>query len=292
MLFLFHKEFGICRANLKRLRKLNSDIKVYALYGGPISESDNARIAIQDIVDDFYVFEPNRDPIWKWKHLDQMTAIWFKEKGQYLEWETLLVMHWDMLILAPLCELFAGLKPGEILLSGLRPLNTVSSWWPWVQPDNQDLESFKKLLNDKFSYKDKLLACLFIVVCYPRQFLEKYIEIGHPDIGFLEYKIPTLAHIFGIPFCHNHTFQPWWAANPVTKKAPMRERILNAVSQEVPRSVIMKELASRDGLKLFHPVFRNYPKVMEYRYIAFLLCIMYPIYHFCAKRINSLLTKL
>ena len=288
VLFLFHKNFRVCRKNLIRLRNLNENLRVFALYGGPLSEANRARKTFQNLVDDFYVYKYEKDPIWKWKNLDQMVATWFVDKGQDLDWKTILIMHWDMLILAPLQNLFFELQPGEILLSGLRPISTVSSWWPLADPNDSDLLSFKKLLHNKFNYEDELYACLFIVVCYPRQFLEQYILANHPEIGFLEYKIPTLANIFGIPFCKNHVFQPWWASNPATKNVPMGERILNAVSQEVPRTVIFKELLKKDGHRLFHPVFKNYPYCIENRHIA--LTLFY-FYHFI-EILSNLLKRL
>lgn len=113
-----------------------------------------------------------------------------------------------------------------------------------------------------------MFACLFIVVCLPRVFLEKYVAIGHPEIGFLEYKIPTLAHMFGIPVCSNHDFDPWWAKDPATANVPGYQRILNAIGQEIPFSVILHELANNKGKRLFHPVSKILPGWIENQYMV------------------------
>lgn len=295
VLFFFHKNFKTCRRNLKTLRKLNEDLRVFALYGGPLSEANKARNVLQNLVDDFYVYMNEKDPHWKWKNGDQIVTEWFIDKGQYLKWETIFIMHWDMLILSPLQKLFSGLQPGEILLSGLRPIDTVSSWWPWAKPNNPELKSFKKIIRNEFNYEGELYACLFIVVCYPRQFLKQYVSIGHPEIGFIEYKIPTMAKIFDIPFCKNHVFQPWWSSNPSTKNVSMRERLLNAVSQEVPRLVVLNELTRKDGYRLFHPVFKRYPNCIKNRHIAlvfFYVCHCIEIVSNLFRKIKSLLYQI
>lgn len=271
VLFWFYAKFDICRERLHRLRKFNEDVRVFALYGGSLLEAEIAQNAVCGLVDDFYAYPHEKDSNWKWEHGDQIIATWYIERGQYLKWDTIFIMQWDMLILDPLQKLFFGLQPHEILLSGFRPISTVSSWWPWANPKNSDILSFKEMLRNKFNYEGELFACLFIVVCFPRIFLEKYVAAGHLETGFLEYKIPTMAHVFGISVCNNHDFEPWWAENPATRNSPKRQHILNAVGQEVPLSVILQELANGDGKRLFHPVSKILPSWMENKYMVKML---------------------
>lgn len=127
VLFWFYKDFEICRERLQRLRRFNKGLRVFALYGGPPLEAETARHTLHKLVDDFYVYSKDKDSQWKWKHGDQMIATWYAERGQHLEWGTIFIMQWDMLIVAPLEKLFSGLQPNEVLLSGFRPISTVSS---------------------------------------------------------------------------------------------------------------------------------------------------------------------
>jgi hypothetical protein len=275
VLFWFYKDFETCRERLQRLRKRNEGVRVFALYGGPLLEAEIAQNVLHKWVDDFYVYPQEKNSYWKWKHGDQMITTWYMERGQYLKWETIFIVQWDMLILDSLEKLFLGLQPHEILLSGFRPISTVSSWWPWANPTNSDLLSFKELLRNKFNYEGELFVCLFIVICLPRVFLEKYVAAGHPEIGFLEYKIPTMAHVFGVPVCNKHNFEPWWRANPATKNVPRRQRILNAVGEEVSLLVILQELMNSDGKRLFHPVSNILPSWMENQYMIKILSYTY-----------------
>ena len=271
ILFWFYTEFKACAKKLKKIRSCNKDARVFALYGGPLSETHMARQVVNPYVDDFYVYRHEKEPRWKWENGEQILADWYLERGQHLPWETIFIMQWDMLISAPLQELFSGLQPGEILLSGFRPMHEVASWWHWANPKNPNLKAFKALLRKKFHYEDELAVCLFIVACFPRIFFEKFVGAGHPEVGFIEYKIPTMANMFRIPVCHKHGFHPWWGSDPTTKNAPPHQRLLNATGQEVPLSVILKEFSKNNGQRLFHPVFRHYPKWMENRYIAVIL---------------------
>ena len=275
VLFWFYKDFDTCQKRLQRLRRLNQDIHIFALYGGDPDDADTAQNAIQEWVDDFYVYPYEKDPKWKWKHGDQMMATWYIERGRHLQWDTIFIMQWDMLIYDPLERLFCTLQSNEILLSGFRSIHKISSWWPWADSKDPDLSSFKDWLHRQFNYDGELFACLFIVVCLPRIFLDKYVEVGHPEAGFLEYKIPTLAHIFDIPVCHQHGFEPWWAADPATRNAPGHQRTLNAVGQEIPLSVILRELTKDNGKRIFHPVFRTIPAWMENPISARILCYSY-----------------
>jgi len=254
VLFWFYKDFGTCRSRLQDLREQNAGIRVFALYGGPLSKSERARIMVGDLVDDFYAFPEKRTSKWKWRNGDQLIARWYKERGRLLDWNTVFVMQWDMLILDPLEKLFRELRPEEILLSGFRPIRSVTPWWFWSNPRKSDLMSFKNLLRSRYRYEGELFACLFIVICFPRRFLQKYVDAGHPETGFLEYKIPTLARLFGIPVCTNHGFDPWWRNEPATRHVPPHLRLLNADRKEIPSSVL-RDAAGRDVKKLFHPVY-------------------------------------
>lgn len=263
VLFWFYKKHGVCAQRLRGLREMNPTARIYGLYGGPGPGVEEAGAKLSRYLDDLYVFPEQRSAAWKWRNGDQLIARWYRDRGRYLEWETVFVMQWDMLPLAPLGELFHTLEPGQLLLSGFRPIAEVESWWPWVGGKNplkqKEFESFKEFLSIRFGYEGPLFACLFVVVCFPRSFLQRYSQESIPETGFLEYKIPTLARVFGTPICLDHPYEPWWAANPLTGSLPPHKRILNGVGKEVPTSVILREFSRPNGARLFHPVSRKVP---------------------------------
>ena len=262
ILFWFYKRLDICKDRLKTLRLYNPNVKIFGLYGGSISNINEVKSIMVPFLDDLYIFNKNKDSIWKWKNGDKLIASWYKDRGSQLDWETIFVVQWDMLVLAPLSQLFNMLKPGQILLSGFRPLEEVKEDWIWTDGSNYDnkleFDSFIEDLSKKYDYFGPQFACLFIIVCLPRLFLEKYIDKKTPDIGFLEYKIPTMAKVFGIPICNEHPYNPSWSTRPKLNQ----EKILNAVGVEVPLSVILNEYSKPLGLKIFHPVRKHVPMWM------------------------------
>ena len=155
---------------------------------------------------------------------------------------------------------FGMVKRNEILLSGLRPVSEVKNWWPWVnRPDLlQDFESFVSYLNESYGFTEDPLCCLFIVACLSRRFMGLYVESGPPAVGFIEYRVPTMAKVLGVAFCTHHGFRPWWAAHPRARWVPQSRRLLKAVGNDVPREVVVK--AARTGrAKIFHPYRSLFP---------------------------------
>ncbi|MCM8738703.1 hypothetical protein M5E06_31875 [Azospirillum sp. A1-3] len=267
ILFWFYKDFDVCENRLAGLRARNPGVPIYGLYGGEAAQALEAERRLRQWLDDFYAFTEPRSAHWKWQHGDRVIAAWHRDCGAELPWDSLVIVQWDMLLLAPLERLFATLKPGHALFSGLRPEREVAGWWGWLNdsdPDKRtDRDAFRTYLKDQHGYQGELLCCLFIVVCLPRRFLTLYVSEGPPEVGFLEYKLPTLARVYGIPFCEDHPYRPWWASNPETRHAPARARLLNAVGEDVSFDTILAEMARPDGGRIVHPYRKLFPNRLK-----------------------------
>jgi hypothetical protein len=273
VLFWFYRSFDVCENRLKLLRRLNGpELPIYALYGGPASEAPEAERRLSRYLDDFYAYPEDRTAEWKWINGDQLIAAWHEGRGRTLPWDTVVVVQWDMLVLRPVRDLFAGLRPGEMLLSGFRPAREVEAWWGWAKDDDspraQEREGFVRWLRETQEYEGELWCCLFIVAAFPRAFLDRYLEAGAPVCGFLEYKLPTLAVAFGLPVVSDPRFWPWWASDPGTRDAASQERLLNAVGQEASLPAVLEHLLSRDAIGLIHPYRRPLPPWLMYRPLA------------------------
>ena len=262
VLFWFYADFDLCRERLGLLRALNPETPIYGLYGGPLEEADEARRVLGGQLDDLYAYPEAREPQWKWLHGDRLIAAWRRDRGDQLAWDTVVLAQWDMLILAPLEQLFGGLKPGEAVFSGLRPGSEVAAWWGWLKGEDpakrEEAEAFRALLQRDYGYEGELWCCLFIVIALPRVLLDRYLEAGPPAPGFLEYKLPTLARVFGVA-AGDGGFRPWWGAEPATRDAPAQERVLNAVGEEVALSTVLSELQRPGGARVFHPYRGDFP---------------------------------
>lgn len=262
VLFWFYKDPDLCENRLAVLRRANPAARIYGLFGGDPAQAGHFRQRLGRHLDDFYVFDAVRDAHWKWYHGDQMIAHWYRERGVSLEWDSLFVAQWDMLVFGRLDVLFGGLRAGEMLFSGLRPVREVDPWWWYVREGSAEREEYLRFLHfvrETQGFAGEPLCGEFIVVCLPRAFLARYVDIPQPELGFLEYKMPIYAQIFGIPFCTDHPYAPWWGDDPATRDAPLLARALNSESQDVPLRSVCTHLAWPWGRRIFHPVFRDYP---------------------------------
>src|SRR5437764_596397 len=102
---------------------------------------------------------------------------------------------------------------------------------------------------------------LFIVAFLPRRFLERYaaVRLPQPELGFLEYAIPTYARAFGHRFASDRRFQPFWARDTANLHAPLRKRLLNAVGAELTLGIVLRERLRPGGRRVFHPYYCRYP---------------------------------
>lgn len=276
ILFWFYKEPEICKNRLEILRRDNPSTPIYGLYGGKLEAADSFQTALKSYLDDFYVFSEDKDSYWKWIQGDLMITQWFRDRGKDLEWDTIVIVQWDMLVFGAVQELFSMLKPDQILLSGLRPIADVEAEWQWVSPKfperrHQYLE-FLDYVRKTYNYNQKPLGCLFIVIGFPRSFLEKYSYVEEPELGFLEYRIPIYAQLFGTPFCENHPFQAWWVdVDPIFQAKNPLKRAWNSVSlklfpnplnpakREISLIPLYRHITDKHGARIFHPYEKMFP---------------------------------
>ena len=270
ILFWCYKNPSLCRDRVENLRRQNPDSPIYVLFGGEIPDAPEFEAALSGLVDDFYVFDdpppagyaPTSDyrggAYWKYMHGDMMWVAWHRDRGTQLEWDTVVVVQWDMLIYGRLDEVFSCLKPGQILLSGHQPVSLVEDTWLWVvgRVEREWYDDFLSYVRERYDYDQDPLCCLAIVVCLPRVFLDKLSEVEHLEKGGLEYRMPVYAQIFGVPFCEGHPFKPWWRAN---ERRPFGVT-LTARTVEIWAPTIAANLLRRGGARVFHPYWRKTPR--------------------------------
>lgn len=260
VLFWCYQHPQLCRNRLEVLRHHDPDVPVYVVYGGPLEHLGAFQQALEPFADDLWAFEGDHDRPWRWRNGDLMLADWFRHRGQDLEWDTVLIVQWDLLVVAPMAELLPDLQVDDVLLSGLRPLDEVRPWWRWsTGHDAAALARFEAWLDDQALPSADRWCCQFIVAALPRSFWERYAQLGEDVPGFLEYRIPTLAAAWGLRFRTDHPYDPWWEQDPEAEPPDARSRALNAGDHPVPLVTVLAQRRRPDGLRAFHPYHGLYP---------------------------------
>jgi hypothetical protein len=242
-LFWFYKEPDVCENRLDLLRRHNGDLAVFGLFGGEAGEAPLFEARLRGRLDDFYAAPP-ADREWKWLNGDLMLLDWYERRGRDLAWDQIAVVQWDMLVLGSLKGQLPGMKPDEMFLSGLAPLDETLEWrWYWTRDPARrpDYLSFRQHVGAHFGFQRAPLRCFFIFQVFPRAFFERYAAIPAREIGMLEYKVPTYAEIFGIPFF---------------RRDLGIDTALNPDAREIAGDFIRRELDKPAGWRLFHPYYR------------------------------------
>lgn len=251
ILFWFYKEPEICQNRLELLKKKNPEVKIYGLFGGEPSEAQKYQEKLGEYFDDFYAFTGNKESNWKWINGDLLILDWYEHRGRNLDWDSISIIQWDMLVFDSLKNQFPEIKPGEIYFSGLKELDeeTENNWW-WTKPNGEERQNYLNFLEyvkQNFTYTSRALCCLFILEIFPRIFFDKYLSVSNKEVGMLEYKNPTYAKIFELPF-YKRDLGVRWHENSV--------RPLNAIPEEIPTEYIKSELEKPQGWRIFHPYFK------------------------------------
>jgi hypothetical protein len=262
ILFWIYKDVDLCINRLRMLRRLNPELSIYCLYGGPLEAAEAFREGLEPWVHDFHVFSEERSPRWKWLQGDQLITNWYRERGVDLPWDTIFIAQWDLLMLSPLQELCAALEPEQLILPGLRCIRDVEHFWWWVRPGSSELEEYQRFsqaLASSGLLPEDPLCCNFVAAALPRRFLDRYAAIPDPDGGFLEYKIPMYAQAWGMDFCRSHPFNPVWTGERERGRVTTYLQTMHAEKQPIRRPTLLLNAVSPWGSRVFHPYERPFP---------------------------------
>lgn len=253
LLFWFYKDIDICKNRLELIRKHNPDIKIYGLYGGDHAEAHTFDTGLSSYLDDFYTC-PYQDSYWKWRHGDLTILDWYEKRGKNLDWDSVCIIQWDLLVFDNIRTQFSDIKKDELYVTAYGELEERhEEQWDWTASNSKerpDYIAFREYIKETYGYNTKPLRSVFVLAVLPRLFLEKYLEVENKEVGFLEYKIPTYADIFNIPIFKKNLGTKWF---DTTKE---EDQALNGNAVEIPEERIRKELAKPDGRRLFHPYFK------------------------------------
>ena len=260
ILFWCYKDPLLCQNRLRLLRRHNPDVPCYGLFGGPRDQVAAFRTALGPLLDDFWAYPGDEEPTWKYRNGDIVLQSWFDDRGTTLLWDTVFVAQWDMVLLTSIEDLLPPMGRDDMLLSGLRPMQEVEAWWHWTRGHHGgEYREFMEKIQAQFGAVPEPQCCQFIGVVAPRRFFERYAEVAHDELGFLEYKIPVYAQVFGIRLVADTCFRPWWAEDPAMAGAGRTDRLVHAWPTSVKLPVMLYEAARPGGRRVFHPYHGVFP---------------------------------
>lgn len=239
--FRFHRDPGVCRTRLQLLRRLNPEVPVYGL---------GERIGLADEFADFHAID-GRDEEWAWKHGDLALAEWYREVGHAVEFDVAHLVEWDLLLAAPLANLYGHVPSDALALSGLRPMEEArADGWAWIDDrGNYDrADGYRRLrayARREFGVTGEAPSCVFPGAAFPRSFLADYAALDPPETCNDEVRVPLVARGLGYDL-RDTGFHDWTDDG---------RRYFNGRGNEVDRRVIDAELADPDGRRAFHPVY-------------------------------------
>lgn len=257
ILFFCYKDREVCADRVRLLRHHNPDSPIYALFGGEAADAPAFEAALRPFVDDFWRFDQDRTPYWKWKHGDRVIMRWFRVRSPHLpHWDELFVAQWDMLVAAPVSELLEGKPAGATVFTGCLPLSQVKAWWSWARGLRNRIEllAFRAALALSEGYTGEVITAPYVVVCAPRGYLERMDRYRFAWLGFLEYVWPTLGAAWGYANWTAPALDTWRAGNPMTRDAAPGDKVISASKAPVPEGVIQTQLEKPGGARVFHPV--------------------------------------
>jgi hypothetical protein len=165
-----------------------------------------------------------------------------------------------MLLLAPIRTVVPHLEPGDVLLSGVRPVAAIAASWVWSTGGHAaGYEAFLASMTERFGPVEPV-SCVFVIACLPRRLFEAYGELTDPELGYVEYRLPTLAAAVGLRLVDDERLPAWRpAAGPAGLRPGRRERFLSGSRRPIRFPAVLRERLRADGARAFHPYHGLYP---------------------------------
>lgn len=197
ILFRYHDHKEVCEERLALLRRLNSEMPIWGLYGGPKPEP----LTLKGLDANYKV--PFEEARFKWEHGDLCVRAWFKDMGHSFTFDILHIIEWDLLLLAPIAELMGHVKDGIALTNMEMLSHHKEHGWGWIAlPERQkQFAELKGIIQKRYAVTldlDTLKAGPFGGACLSRAFLERYATEDVPVLLHDEIRTSAFATAFGM----------------------------------------------------------------------------------------------
>lgn len=197
ILFRYHHAPEVARNRIELLRRCNPGVPVWAMYGGEASSAPDIG------ADHHYLLRLSGGLDARWRHGDICAREWFIEHGHQWAFDMLHLVEWDLLLLAPLEQLFGHVRDG-VALTHVRSLATLrAEGWVWARgfKHRARLALLRRHLRRHFSFAlddAQQKAGVFGAACLSRAFLQYYSRVAVPRFCHDEVRMPAFAQAFGM----------------------------------------------------------------------------------------------
>jgi len=207
ILFRFHDQFYACRERLRLLRHFNPGVPIYGLYGGPRDDWDDARRSVEDDVVHLHMWSAV-DPSWKWMHAELAVKEWFRAYGHAIPFDLLYEYEYDMLMCAPLHELYPLLPANGLAFSAIRATETMAAQWMWIA--HKDYQpgylAFCDYLAERYGVDSIERVILGPGPLLTRPFLTAFCQLEDCDLVHNEIAYPAFAQALGFTLVDNRFY--------------------------------------------------------------------------------------
>jgi hypothetical protein len=249
VLFRFDRNPAVCRERITQLRRLNPGVAVAGLYGGAGGRRGAAfRLGSRAVLGLDSWVRSRREGRWNWQHGDLAVAAWYREVGHRQNFDVLHLVEWDLLLAAPLEQLYGHVPADAVGLTSCTPLSEIGPGWDWVaRPElRAQTDALFAAVRDRWGYSGEPRAALGVGPCLPRSFLAEYAALDVPELGHDELRLPLFADLLGYRVVDTGFRTAWHSA--------VDDSFFNATGRLIDPAVIRGELVRPEGRRAFHPV--------------------------------------
>lgn len=247
VIYKFHSEPELCRSRVAQLRELNPGVPVFGMWGGALDQLEHVATGLDGAFDHLHGLRVE-DPWLKWSGADFCLRDWFHGIGNTVDFDVAHVIEWDLLLLAPLAEIYAQVPPGAVGLSGLTRLAAIEDRWFWTT-NSYHAPAWPRLrahAEAALGWRGEPMACVGPGPCFPRAFLERLAELELTAHAHDELRLPLLAQALGFPLADTGFYRRWFD--------PEDELLFNCEGVSIEPARILAELLKPGGRRAFHPV--------------------------------------
>jgi len=242
LLYIFYGSPTTCAHRLRIFRELNPELKIYGICTAGISQKSRFNL-VKDQCDHLW-YLPDHDPKWCWYNLDKVACMWFEEVGCTLDFDKLLVVDWDLLLMEPVTNWLDQVGDNEVKIINVWENKKPNENY-WTSSRYPEYAAFKERLSlDKPNGYTLLNAFLFAYACTKSSFAKFAPQVISLP-GYCEFRLPTVMASCGLVVSNFKRPVNWGTFSTVT-------------GLSIPKKIIKEEMAKLGGFRMFHPVYEPY----------------------------------